>query len=136
MRGDTAKCHIFLYTFCCRLAVGNCISRSTVEQSVVSPSSTRCKIEAFYEQYFEPAHSAVTRSAGTGGSGTDDNNVVTPWRLYVVCHNEGGLIRVQCKKFRVSTDERIAFAFIASLFRNKSTAFIFQNQIKLAKEFL
>jgi hypothetical protein len=76
MRGYVPKYTVFLYAFCGRFRIGNGITGSAVQQSVVAAGGSGCKVETFNKQCAEAAECAVACSSGSGSTAAYNYYVV------------------------------------------------------------
>ena len=73
---DFAKRHIFLDTLLCRLTIGNSITSTTVQQTMIAASSTIREVESLYKQCRQTTHSTIAGSTSTCNTSSDNDYVV------------------------------------------------------------
>ena len=75
MTRNLPQYHIFLYAFRCRFTVCHSITRTAMQQSVITSRSAGGEIETLHQQHTQPAQGAIARRTGTGRTSADDYHI-------------------------------------------------------------
>ena len=82
MRGYMAKDHILLDALLCRLAIGNGISRSTMQQAMISSRSTGSNVASLQQQSLDTSKGTIAGYTGSRCTTSNDNYI----RLFDHCN--------------------------------------------------